>query len=154
MPFASPFGSISTPSFNPSYSNVPQNKQPKAATVPETKPPIKEESQPQSQESSIAEINSGISRKIFTPEAFQQPTTARFTPNELPAPMSPMPVAMPSQFPMQPMFIPPQAPGMPGFIMTPIFLPQAATPQQGVAVQPTEEAAQSQRLNPGRPIFV
>ena len=109
MPFASPFASISTPSFNPSYSNVPQNKPPKPAAIPQPKQPT-ELQVPESQESSIAELNSGITPHVFTPQAMMAP---------MPQQQQFMPVAMPQPFTQfMPAMVPPgmqrlEAPQMP-----------------------------------------
>lgn len=158
MPFTSPFGAVMTPSFNPSYSNVPQNKPPKPITAPQVTPP-KELSSPETPESSVAELNAGIMPKIFLQRGAQAPGAQRF--NAMPMPLTmpepaqpPTPLAQPPTFPMQPMVIPATAPGQPSFLLVPLFMPQQPTPQQGVTNQQTEEPQLPRRVNPYRPIFV
>ena len=128
MPFASPFGSITTPSFNPSYSNVPQNKPPKAASVPQNKPPTSS-ALPESPASSVEELNSGITPHIFVPPSAQQ-----FNAMPMQPPTPPMPMAMPQQFNPYAAYLSQVAPA-------------------GIA-QRVETPQLPQRLNPNRPIFV
>ena len=136
MPFASPFGSISTPSFNPSYSNVPQNKPPKPAAVPETKPP-QVSSIPETPESSVELLNAGIHPQVFASRGNateEQQETA-------------MPVAMPQVQTPMPMYAP--APFNPyAAYLSALQPPQLGVPARAVAPQ------LPQRLNPNRPIFV
>ncbi len=153
MPFTSPFGSVMTPSFNPAYSNVPQNKPPKPVEIPQNKPP-KAESVPETPTSSVEELNAGIMPHIFASQPMQVPTAPQFNAMPMTSPTPPTPVAMPQQFPMTAQYIPSKQPGMPGLLVIPIFQPQYSTSQQGLAVQPTEEPRLQQRLNPQRPIFV
>ena len=131
MPFTSPFGSIMSPSFNPSYSNVPQNKPPKPATIPENKPP-KAESTPEMPESSVAELNAGITPHVFAPKEAEAPEPPQFNAMPMTPPTPPVPMEMPQPF-------------------NPAYLSQVAP--VGVA-QRVEMPQLPQRLNPNRPIFV
>ena len=153
MPFTSPFGSIMSPSFNPSYSNVPQNKPPKPAAIPENKPP-KAESTPEMPESSVAELNAGITPHVFAPKEAEAPEPPQFNAMPMTPPTPPVPMEMPQPFQMAPQFIPSTMPNMPSFVVIPVFMPQSSTPQEGVAEQATEVPQLPQRLNPNRPIFV
>ena len=83
MPFTSPFGSVMTPSFNPAYSNVPQNKPPKPVEIPQNKPP-KAESVPETPTSSVEELNAGIMPHIFASQPMQVPEVPQF--NAMPMP--------------------------------------------------------------------
>lgn len=127
MPFTSPFGSITTPSFNPNYSNVPQNKPPKPLSIPQAKPPSNNH-EPETPSSSVEELNSGVTPHIFTPENMEAPQTAEFNP----VPMAP-------QTPPIPMFMPAQ------------FNPYAYTMGEPPRVQLPQ---MPRRINPYRPIFV
>ena len=127
MPFTSPFGSIMTPSFNPSYSNVPQNKPPKPVSIPQNKPPTPE-SLPESPTSSVEELNAGITPHMFSSRATQMPEATQF---------NPMPMTPPQPF-------------------TPMVIPQQFNPYQfGPGVpQRVEMPELPRRVNPYRPIFV
>lgn len=94
MPFISPFGAVMTPSFNPSYSNVPQNKPPKPITAPQVTPP-KELSSPETPESSVAELNAGITPKIFLKRGAQAPEAQRFNATPMPQQRPPTPMVIP-----------------------------------------------------------
>lgn len=105
MPFSSPFGIVSTPSFNPSYSNVPQNKTAKPVAVPQNKP-NQSLSTPPKAESSIDELTAGITPQIFMPQS-------------VPAP----------QMPMQPAYTP--YPFNPNFnVMPTMQVPRLGAPEQ------------------------
>lgn len=162
MPFTSPFGSITTPSFNPSYSNVPQNKPPKPAAVPETKPP-QVSSIPETPESSVELLNAGIRPKIFSTKTTEGspeialPRPAAMPRIQMPLPVAtpaPMPLPQPASMPLQPQFVPAAMPGLQGFMIIPIPTATPPTPQQGVAVEQPGMPTEIQRLNPHRPIFV
>ena len=155
MPFASPFGSVTTPSFNPGYSNVPQNKAAKAPTASSAVPPKAKEEGAVSTEDSPSLLTAGIKPALFVPrEAAVPPTPPQPTPMAMPsvAP-APTPLSMPTPFPTKPMFIPSQHPGMPSFFVIPVFTPESEAP-------PTEELPalsepqMPRRINPNRPIFV
>ena len=127
MPFTSPFGMITTPSFNPSYSNVPQNKPLKPAPPPQNKPLGGAETPPESQESSVSELNAGVTPHIFAPQAAVVPEAPQFNPQM-----------------MQPQ-LPPQL----------MYAPQPFNQQYMAAAQQRAMMPQlPQRLNPNRLIFV
>jgi hypothetical protein len=145
MPFTSPFGSIITPSFNPSYSNVPQNKPPKPAAVPRANPTPKV---PEGNDS-INELTAGVTPKVFIPQESQVSAPAEFNPTSIPTmptQIPQLPMAMPTPMPQLPMAIPP------AFNPYNAYFSQMIPPQ--MAGQRVVAPQLPQRLNPGRPIFV
>lgn len=133
MPFASPFGSVTTPSFNPGYSNVPQNKAATPAAIAQKKAAAPEDTTPMGTTSSVAELTAGVTPKIFTPQEAAVPPPAEFAP-----------ARMPSLPPYSQMVVPPP--------FNPYYLSEVVP---GMGVPARVEAPQlPQRINPNRPIFV
>lgn len=126
MPFTSPFGSVATPNFNPSYTNVPQNRPPKAVSTPAPVPtPIE---MPSTMEALNAMIRPNIT-SLPSPLPAERPN--------LPLPTQPpMPLAMP--FPYQ---NPYEA------------YMQSLAPPTGIPTM-QQPIGMPQRLNPNRLIFV